>query len=41
VLLLFTNAFETWSVASVDLRTDARNAISRTLQTRITMAGNP
>ncbi len=28
-LLLFTNAFETWAVTRVDLKTDARNAISR------------
>jgi RimJ/RimL family protein N-acetyltransferase len=28
-LLLFTNAFETWAVARVDLKTDARNATSR------------
>ncbi|GAB3799500.1 GNAT family N-acetyltransferase [Micromonospora zhanjiangensis] len=28
-LLLFTNAFEAWAVARVDLKTDARNEISR------------
>jgi len=28
-LLLFANAFETWTVARVDLKTDARNTLSR------------
>jgi RimJ/RimL family protein N-acetyltransferase len=28
-LLLFTHAFEAWGVARVDLKTDARNALSR------------
>jgi RimJ/RimL family protein N-acetyltransferase len=28
-LLLFANAFENWNVARVDLKTDARNALSR------------
>ena len=28
-LLLFANAFETWRVARVDLKTDARNTLSR------------
>lgn len=36
-LLLFTHAFETWGVARIGMRTDARNATSRAAMLRLGM----
>lgn len=36
-LLLFTHAFETWGIARMGMRTDARNATSRAAMTKLGM----